>query len=105
MKTKIENGFRLTIPLKYREELGIKQDNFVIWNVKDGKLAEIETLSPIKVVGGLSDHEIYAEIRKRHKEENVLPYKVEKHSELYMMTLTDFMGNAELKERTLIQPK
>lgn len=38
MKTKIENGFRLTIPLKYREELGIKQDNFVIWNVKDGKL-------------------------------------------------------------------
>ena len=74
-------------------------------NVKDGKLAEIETLSPIKVVGGLSDHEIYAEIRKRHKDENVLPYKVEKHSELYIMTLTDFMGNAELKERTLIQPK
>ena len=38
MKTKIESGFKLTIPLKYREELGIEEDNFVIWNVKDGKL-------------------------------------------------------------------
>ena len=38
MKTKIENGFKLSIPLKLREELNIEEDNFVIWSIEDGKI-------------------------------------------------------------------
>ncbi len=38
MKTKIENGFKLSIPLKFREELNIKEDNFVNWSIEDGKI-------------------------------------------------------------------
>ncbi len=38
MKTKIENGFKLSIPLKFREELDIKEDNFVNWSIEDGKI-------------------------------------------------------------------
>ncbi len=38
MKTKIENGFKLSIPLKFREELNIEEDNFVIWSIEDGKI-------------------------------------------------------------------
>lgn len=38
MKTKIENGFKLSIPLKFREKLNIEEDNFVIWSIEDGKI-------------------------------------------------------------------
>ncbi|WP_461462735.1 AbrB/MazE/SpoVT family DNA-binding domain-containing protein [Methanobrevibacter sp.] len=38
MKTKIESGFKLSIPLKFREELNIKEDNFVNWSIEDGKI-------------------------------------------------------------------
>ena len=38
MKTKIENGFKLSIQLKFREELNIEEDNFVIWSIEDGKI-------------------------------------------------------------------
>lgn len=62
-----------------------------------------EVLEPIRVIGGLDDSGVFKTIRDHYPNLNVVPYQVDKYSELYEMTLKEFTTYAQLKEKTKIK--